>query len=377
MAKLPLRGVQVLTFAIVAAGPTIVQPRFDLGLDSSTRQDPVADVRLAFPLGLRIGPDGALYVSERRGHRVRRIDLDAGTITTVAGTGEPGFSGDGGPAPEAQLRCPDSIDLDDQGNLYIADRCNNRIRRVDAATGIITTVVGNGERGPSADGPALDISLMGPYYVRWVSAEELLFTDTDSHRVRRLDLGTGRVVTLAGSGESGFAGDGGPALEARLTRPHVALRARNGDLIIGDSFNQRIRRVSRTTGEIRTIAGRGERGTAEDGTPALEAPFEYFGDMVELDDGNLLFTEWVSGRLLLLAVDEGTIRVLAGTTDPAAPEEDGFDPRNTRFGSLAGLARDDSGRVLVVDADAGVVRRIDLEARRVETVVGRLRGSSP
>ncbi len=371
--KLALRSVQGLTFVIAAAGAGSVQHPLELGSDNTTEQRQVPDVELAFPLGLGIGPDGSLYISERQGHRVRRIDLEAGTVTTVAGTGDPGFSGDGGPAAEARLRCPDSIDLDEAGNLYIADRCNERIRRVDARTGIITTVAGNGDRGPSADGPALETSLMGPYYVRSVSAEELIFTDTDAHRVRQLDLGTRRITTLAGSGEGGFGGDGGPALEARLARPHVAFRARNGDLIIGDSFNQRIRRVSRASGIIRTIAGSGERGSAEDSTPALEAPFEYFGDITELDDGDLLFTEWVSGRLLLLDIDNGIVLVLAGTTDPTAPEGDGFDPRATRFGSLAGLALDDRGRVLVVDADAGLVRRIDLQAGRVETVVGRLR----
>ena len=364
MLKLVSRFVSVLTVAMLAAaagsGPGPLE------------QGRAREVELAFPLGLALGPDGSLYVSERQGHRVRRVDLAAGTITTVAGTGDPGFSGDGGPAGEARLRCPDSIDLDEEGNLYIADRCNERIRRVDARTGIITTVVGNGERGPSADGPALEISLMGPYYVRSGSSGELVFTDTDSHRVRRLELRTGRVTTLAGSGEGGFAGDGGPALEASLARPHVALRADNGDLIIGDSFNQRIRRVSLSSGIIRTIAGRGERGSAEDGTPALKAPFEYFGDIVELDGGDLMFTEWVSGRLLLLDRENGSIRVLAGTTDPAALEHDGLDPRATRFGSLAGLAVDANGRVLVAAAEAGVVRRIDLRAGRVETVIGRL-----
>lgn len=365
------RSVLALTLAMPAAGILIAQRPLVLG-SGTVDQTPVAEVELAFPLGLRIAPDGSLYISERRGHRVRRIDLRAGTVATVAGTGEAGFSGDGGLASEARLRCPDSIDLDDQGNLYIADRCNERIRRVDARTGIITTIAGNGERGPSADGPAREISLMGVYYVQSVSADELIFTDTDSHRVRQLDLRSGQVTTLAGSGEGGFSGDGGPALEANLARPHVALRARNGDLIIGDSFNQRIRRVSRATGAIRTIAGRGERGTGEDGTPALAAPFEYFGDIVELNDGNLLFTEWVSGRLLLLDRAGGIIRVLAGTADPAAPKADGTEPRATRFGSLAGLALDEERRVLVAAADDGAIRRIDLQAGRVETVVGRL-----
>jgi hypothetical protein len=370
LTKAALRAVRTLTLAIAAATTGSAERPPDPRLAGTIDQDQLRDLELDFPLGLRIAPDGSLYISERRGHRVRRVDLEAGTVTTVAGTGQPGFSGDGGPANKAELHCPDTIDLDDQGNLYISDRCNEGIRRVDARTGIITTVAGNGDRGPSADGPALSTSLMGPYYVRLASVDELIFTDTDSHRVRLLDLRSGQISTLAGSGDGGFAGDGGPALEAELARPHVALRARNGDLIIGDSFNQRIRRVRRADGTIRTVAGRGERGTAADGTPALEAPFEYFGDIIELPDGDLLFTEWVSGRLLLLDSDAGTVRVLAGTTDPSAPASDGFDPRATRFGSLAGLAVDDAGRVLVAAADAGVVRRIDLQARRVETVVG-------
>lgn len=369
--KFAVRSVQGLMLVFTTAGTGTAQQTTELGFENTTEQSQVLDVELAFPLGLGIGPDGSLYVSERQGHRVRRIDLEAGSVTTVAGTGEPGFSGDGGPATEAQIRCPDSIDLDEQGNLYIADRCNQRIRRVDAQTGIITTVAGNGARGASPDGSALGMSLMGPYFVRSVSPDELLFTDTDSHRVRLLDLAAGQITTLAGSGEGGFGGDGGPALEARLARPHVALRAQNGDLIIGDSFNQRIRRVSAATGIIRTIAGRGERGSAEDGTPALEAPFEYFGNIRELEDGNLLFTEWSSGRLLLLDMEDHSVRVLAGTTDTEAPEGDGFDPRATRFRSLADFALDDRGRVLVAAAAAGLVRRIDLQERQVETVVGR------
>ncbi len=115
MIKLALRPVRGLTFVIAAAGAGSVQHPLQLGSDNTTEHSQVPDVELAFPLGLGIGLDGSLYVSERRGHRVRRIDLETGTVTTVAGTGEPGFSGDGGPAAEALLRCPDSIDLDEAG----------------------------------------------------------------------------------------------------------------------------------------------------------------------------------------------------------------------------------------------------------------------
>ena len=298
------------------------------------------------------------------------MDAVTGIITTVAGTGEAGFSGDGGPATAARIRCPDSIDIDESGNLWIADRCNQRIRRVDGRTGIITTVAGTGVSEASPDGVALAASLQGPYYVRAESPMELTFTDTDSHRIRRIDLATGRIETLAGSGEGGFSGDGGPALEAAFSRPHVALRAHNGDLIIGDSFNQRIRRVDQRTGIIRTIAGNGAQGVSADGTPALEAPLAYFGQIHELPDGDLIFTEWANGRVLRLDTSAYRVFVLAGTTDPAAPEEDGHPPLATRLGSLAGMEIDERGRILVMAAESGLLRRIDLEAGTVETIAG-------
>ena len=333
-------------------------------------QQQATEATLKFPLGVAIGPDGAIYFSERGGHRVRRIDPQTGEIAIVAGTGEPGFSGDGGPASKAQLRCPDSIDMDKEGTLYIADRCNQRIRRVDAATGIITTVAGNGERGTSPDGPALELSLNGPFYVRADSPGELIFTDTDANLVRRLDLRTGQVTTLAGTGERDFGGDGGPALKASFRRPHVALRTRNGDLIIGDSFNQRIRRVDRATGIIRTIAGIGALGIAEDGTPMLDAPFSYFGAIHELENGDLLFTEWVSGRLLRLDLDAGKLRVVAGSPEGPSPMAGKVDLLTVGFHRLADFVIDRQGRIVVAAAADGLIYRIDLQSQQVQILAG-------
>ena len=331
---------------------------------------PATRAKLAFPLGVALTGDGALYVSERQGHRIRRIDLETGIITTIAGTGEPGFSGDGGPAVKAMLRCPDSIALDPGGSLYIADRCNQRIRRIDSKTGIITTVAGTGERGPAPDGPALKTALTGPFYVRSVSSRELLFTDTDNNRVRLLDTATGQITTVAGNGTRGFSGDGGPALEAALARPHVALRTRAGDLVIGDSFNQRIRLVDRKSGVIRTIAGSGETGAAADGTPALQADLGFFGEIHEMDDGDLLFTDLINGRLLRLDMKTGRIGVVAGTADESAPADDGHAPRATRLGLVADFAIDKRGRIFVVAAEPGLVRCIDLELEAVVTIAG-------
>jgi sugar lactone lactonase YvrE len=331
---------------------------------------PALDATLGFPLGIAIASDGSIYVSERRAHKVSLINPDAGTILTVVGTGEPGFSGDGGPAALAQLRCPDSIDLDAEGHLYIADRCNHRIRRVDLRSGVITTVAGTGERGASGNGPALERMLAGVFYVRSLSPSRLLFTDTDSHRVRELDLERGLVTTLAGNGAEGFSGDGGAALKASFTRPHVALRGRNGDLIIGDSFNQRIRRVDHATGRIRTIAGNGQTGTAEDGDEALTAPLNYFGEIIEMPNGDLFFTEWGNGRLMKLETSSGRLRVLAGTPNETEVVE-GNPLLSTYLGGLADFAIDHQGRVVVAAAAVGLVRRIDLRAGRIETLAGR------
>ncbi len=329
------------------------------------------DVTLGVPLGLALARDGSFYVSEREGHRVRRFDLSTGRVTSVAGTGVAGDSGDGGPATDAALRAPDSIATDDDGVLYIADRGNERIRRVDPDTGIITTIAGTGERGVSWDDePATQSTLCGPYYVRAASDGYLYFTDTDSHRCRRIELASGAIETFAGSGERGDFGDGSHALDASFARPHVVLPRRGGGFLVGDSYNNRIRAIERESGIVSTLAGVGDVGVAFDGQPLAEAPFGFFGEIHELANGDVIFTEYVNARVLRLDLAAGVVRVLAGTTDPEAPRGDGHAPLETNLGRLAGFVVDSAGRFVVVDALGGCVRRIDLEANTVETVIG-------
>ncbi len=146
---------------------------------------------------------------------------------------------------------------------------------------------------------------------------------------------------------------------------------------LGLATGQRIRRVDHATGVIRTIAGNRTEGSVGDGTPALEAPFKYFGAMIELDNGDLEFDEWAGVKLLRLDQREQRIRVLAGTGDNAAVDAEGSEPLKTRFGLLGGMVRDAQGRYYVVEPEPGRVTRIDLHRRRVETVVGPRRGSVP
>lgn len=333
-------------------------------------QQPARSVDLGFPVGLALLPDGDLLVSERRTHRIQRLDLQSGVLSPFAGDGTAGFSGDGGPAAAARLSCPDAIDVDASGTVYVSDRCNERIRRIDGATGIITTIAGTGERGPSADGPALSVALTGVFYLRLAPDGTLLFTDTDANLVRQLDLRTGTVTTLAGSGEDGFAGDGGPALEASLSRPHVVLRLRNGDLLIGDSFNHRLRLVDHAKGTITTLAGTGEEAPARDGVAAGRSPLVYFGEIHELDDGDLLWTEWGSSQIVRLDRATGRLHVVAGTTEFGRADRDGTPLAAAAIGSGVDMVIDSRGRLIIAAAGAGLVRRIDLERGTLETLAG-------
>ena len=185
---------------------------------------------------------GYLYIADYYNHRIRRVD-PSGIITTIAGSGEQGFSGDGGPAVEAMMSAPKGVAVDTAGNLYIADYFNNRIRRVDPS-GIISTFAGTGERGFAGDsGPAVEAQLAGLSGVAVDAADNLYIADQQNNRIRRVDP-SGTISTVAGTGERGFTGDSGPAVEARLDGPRgVALDAA-GNLYITDEGNQSIRRVN-------------------------------------------------------------------------------------------------------------------------------------
>jgi hypothetical protein len=336
-------------------------------------QIPARSADLGFPIGIAAHPDGSLLISERRTHRIQRLNLTTGTLTRFAGTGVAGFSGDGGRAELAQLNCPDAVDVDRAGNVNVADRCNERIRRIDAVSGRISTAAGTGRRGPGPDGPALEVDLTGVFYLRVDSDGRILFADTDANRVRELDLGRGWITTLGGNGDPGFGGDGGPALSASLSRPHVVLRLRNGDLVIGDSFNHRLRLVDATSGRMLTIAGNGEERAAVAGAPALESPLLYFGEIHELAGGSLVWTEWGSSQLVRLDRDQGRLEIVAGSTAFGRVDADGPLASNPAIGSGVDFVIDGRGRYIIAIAGSGLVRRVDPVAMTVETLAGRPR----
>jgi trimeric autotransporter adhesin len=227
---------------------------------------------LCGPTDVALDAEGNLYISDTGdncsgpgGDTVRKVD-PAGTITTVAGTGEAGFSGDGGPATKAQLDFPSAVAVDREGNLYIADGLNYRIRKVDR-DGIITTFAGTGEARHSGDGgPATSAELKEPACMIFDAHGNLYVADYTS--VRKIDP-SGTITTVAGTGQFGFSGDGGPASEAKLTASDIALDGK-GDMYISDTENNRIRMVDRD-GIIHTVAGTGKEGYSGDGGPATKA----------------------------------------------------------------------------------------------------------
>ena len=224
-----------------------VQPQASYRIDTFVGRVAIGDegsaveAQLNRPDRVAVDRAGNLYIADQSNHSIRKVDA-TGTITTIAGTGARGFSGDEGPAAEAQLAYPHAVSVDGAGNLYIADTSNHRVRKVDA-TGTITTIAGTGARGFSGDeGPAAEAQLAYPHAVSVDGAGNLYIADTSNHRVRKVDA-TGTITTIAGTGARGFSGDEGPAAEAQLAYPHAVSVDEAGNLYIADTFNQRIRKV--------------------------------------------------------------------------------------------------------------------------------------
>ena len=199
---------------------------------------------LYYPVGVAVDGSGNLFIADTQNHRVRQVDA-TGVITTVAGNGTLWFSGDGGAATSASLFYPSGVALDGSGNLFISDGGNQRVRRVDAATGVITTVAGNGTSDDfSGDGgPATSVRLFSPEGVAADGSGNLFIADHDNQAVRRVDAATGIITTVAGTGTPGFTGDGGDATSASLSLPSGVAVDGSGNLFIADSSNSRVRLV--------------------------------------------------------------------------------------------------------------------------------------
>ena len=325
---------------------------------------PNSDVRFSTsgPEALAFDKKGNLYVTDCYAARVFVID-PSGKMMLVAGSGPGvyggGYKGDNGPATKAQLFCPAGIALDEDGDLYVADHGNNRIRKIDR-TGLITTFAGSGATGVDAGGfsgdggPAHNARLQEPLGLALDGEGNLFVADRDNNAIRKITQ-DGVIVTVAGKGSTfGFSGDGGPATRATLSTPEGVAPGRDGNIYFSDSANGRIRKVD-SNGVVTTIAGTGLFVAIPDGGPATKTSLIDPGGLAVDAKGNI----YVSGDHRVRRIDPaGTMTTIAGTGE-GGYSGDGGPATKAELNTPAGLALDERGNLYIADGDNHRVRKVD------------------
>ena len=309
-----------------------------------------------------------------------------GIMETFAGTGAEGFKGDGGPAKDALLNQPFHCELDGKGNLYIAEALNHCIRKVNLKTGIITTVAGNGKKGYSGDGgPATAATMNEPYAVVVDPQDNLYIVDRLNAVIRKVDGKTGLMSTVAGTGKKGYGGDGGPGGQAMMKEPNDCILDGKGGLLIADVGDWRIRRLDLQSGVITTFAGVGrpanfkpkakskiDRASVGDGGPAAKA-ITYGARAVCVDGmGNTYICER-EGSSIRKVDAKGIITTIGGTGERGG-KGDGGDAKLAIFDGPKGIRCDKDGNIYVVDCENHSIRRIDAKTNIVTTVAGGQKG---
>jgi len=304
------------------------------------------------------------------GLTVAAVAQGAGVIRSAVGTGQPGYSGDGGPAAQATLNQPFHCSQDRQGNLYVADTFNHCIRKVDAKSGVITTVAGNGKLGYTGDGgPATQATLNEPYGVLPDRDGHLFIVDRLNCVIRRVDAKTGIISTYAGNGQKGYGGDGGMATQAMLREPNALDIDPKGDLYIADVTDNRIRKVSAHTGIITTVAGTGKREFTGDGGPAAQAGINGARGVAFDRDGGMFICEREGNRVRKVDAKSGVIQTVAGTGQKGYTG-DGGPALQATFNGPKWIHVGADRRVYVVDTENQCVRQIDMTTGTIRTVAG-------
>ncbi len=337
-------------------------------LVAAAQRSPRATVSLAYPNGLAFDSRGDLYVADVGVHRILKR-MRQGQLLVVAGTGQSGFSGDGGPAAKAELHAPHDLAFDAEGNLYIADSGNHRIRRIDRQ-GVITTLAGDGKLAKTGyNDPPLTGSLNNPQSLAFDRDGNLLIADTYNHVLRRLDR-KGVMTIFAGS-VPGHGGDGGPATKAQISLPMAVAVAPDGGVYISDAGNSRIRRVA-PDGTIQTVAGYGPPqdtyggGYAGDAGPLAKAKLFSATDLKFDMAGNLYIAD--SGNHRIRVVRDGMITTLAGTGKMGF-SGDGGKATEAELNTPQKIVIANDGTVYIADRVNHRIRKVDVRGV-ISTIAG-------
>ncbi|MHB1912117.1 MAG: NHL repeat-containing protein, partial [Acidimicrobiales bacterium] len=303
---------------------------------------------LVDPVAVAVDGAGDLYVADAGNGTVEELAAGTTDLVRLAGTGTPGFGGDGGPATGAQLDDPTGLAVDGAGDVYIADRGNDRIREVSAASHDISTVAGGGGFGSSPDGtPAAGAALEAPSGVAVSSSGQVFFTETSANRIRAVSPTSGDLLTVAGTGSYGTAGGGGPAVSAQLAGPDQLTSDASGDLFVTEPGAYDVREIS-AAGVISTVAGSGTEGDAGDNGAASAAALNRPLGVAVDSAGDVFLSEPDGERVREVAATTGVIYGVAGTGQPGSAG-DGGPALSAQLHDPEGLATDSAGDVFVAD----------------------------
>ncbi|MEK7432285.1 MAG: NHL repeat-containing protein [Cyanobacteriota bacterium] len=314
------------------------------------------------PTGIAIDSSRNLYIADTANHRIRKIDID-GSITTIAGTGTGTFSGDGGLATSATINNPNGLAVDKLGNIYIADTSNNRIRKIDASSGNITTIAGTGTPSFSGDsGLATSATINNPNALTLDSLGNIYIADTINNRIRKIDVSSGNITTIAGIGTGAFSGDSGQAGSAEINNPKGLALDASDNIYIADTSNSRIRRIDFSTGIITTVAGTGSASFSGDGGLATSATINNPNSLSIDKTGNIYIADTTNHRIRRIDFSSGNITTVVGSsTGGSFGASDFLQGTSSILNLPSGVAVDSSSNIYLADTSNNRIRKIFMD----------------
>lgn len=347
--------VSTLSFSTAHAG-TITTFAGNGTKGSAGAGGPATQAQLDNPFGVVRGPDGNLWFCEYTGQRVCKVTPD-GRLHVIAGSGQKGYTGDGGPALQATFNLPHEIRFDPAGNLYIVDMGNNAVRKVDLKSGVITTFAGTGKAGYSGDGgPAKDATFKQPHSIQFDPAGDLFICDIGNHVLRKVAMKTGVISTFAGTGKPGPTPDGAPLAGTPLNGPRSLDFDATGNLWLATREGNQVFKFDLQAGKIQHIAGNGKKGFTGHGGPAKDATLSGPKGIAVAPNGNVYLADTESHSVRMVDMKRGTLELIAGTGEKG-DGPDG-DPLKCQLARLHGLWVDRDGSVFIGDSETHRVRVI-------------------